>query len=77
MADTLGVTPSQVSRWEHGAVAISALADRLLRMVAAARATLPAPDLATIDATRSEPLELRLELTNRGWKPAERDAQAA
>lgn len=77
LAATLGVTPSQVSRWENGAVAISTLADRLLRMVAAARANLPAPELVHIDASRSAPLEMRTQLVGRGWRVVEGDAQAA
>ncbi len=77
LAKTLGVTPSQVSRWENGAVKISTLADRLLRMVASARIGVPAPDLVKIDSSHSLRLELRAELTSRGWKVVESDARAA
>lgn len=77
LAETLGVTPSQVSRWENGAVSISALADRLLRMVAAARANLSPPELKNIDASRSAPLAMKLVLGSRGWKVLRSDAQAA
>ena len=77
LAEILSVTPSQVSRWENGAVPISALADRLFRMVVAARATLPPPDLTRIDGSRAEPLSMRVELGRRGWRVVERDARAA
>jgi len=77
LAETLGVTPSQVSRWENGGVAISTLADRLLRMVAASRTGLPAPTLANIDASQSEPLEMLVKHTSRGWKAVQSDARAA
>jgi len=81
LAGILGVTPSQVSRWENEAAPISALADRLLRMVVATRLELPTPDLTTIDGTRSEPLAMRVRLGSQGgvegWKVIESDAQAA
>jgi len=77
LAETLGVAPSQVSRWENDAVPISALADRLVRMVVAAQAKLPAPALAKIDASRSEPLAMHAELTARGWRVRDGDAKAA
>ena len=77
LADTLGVTPSQVSRWENGAVPISGLADRLVRMVVATRMALELPDLTTISAGGSAPLALRVELGRRGWKVMERNAKAA
>ena len=77
LAEILSVTPSQVSRWENGAVPISALADRLFRMVIAANKGLPAPDLTRINGSRSEPLAMRLELARRGWRVVERDAKAA
>jgi putative zinc finger/helix-turn-helix YgiT family protein len=77
LADTLGVTPSQVSRWENGAVPISGLADRLFRMVVATRMTLELPDLTSIRAGGSAPLSLRVELGRRGWKTMERNAKAA
>lgn len=77
LAETLGVTPSQVSRWENGAVTISTLADRLLRMVAASRTGLPAPKLVNIDASQSEPLKMLIKRTSRGWKAVHSDAQAA
>lgn len=73
LAEILSVTPSQVSRWENGAVPISALADRLFRMVVAARATLPPPDLTRIDGSRAEPLSIRVELGRRGWRVVESD----
>lgn len=77
LAETLGVTPSQVSRWENGAVTISTLADRLLRMVAASRTAIPAPKLANIDASQSEPLEMHIKRTSRGWKADQSNAEAA
>lgn len=77
LAETLSVTPSQVSRWENGAVSISALADRLFRMVVAARASLPPPDLTRIDGSRAQPLSMKVELGRRGWRVVESDAKAA
>jgi len=77
LAETLGVTPSQVSRWENDAVTISTLADRLLRMVVASRLSLPAPKLVNIDGSKSKPLKMLVKLTGRGWKTVESDAQAA
>ncbi len=68
LAATLGVTPSQVSRWEHGATPTSALADRLLRMLAANFHEVPAPDLKRIDGHRSEPLVMRVALKRSGWR---------
>ncbi len=62
LAGTLGVTRSQLSRWEHGAAPTSALADRLLRMVAASFHQVPALDLRRIDGRRAEPLVMRVTL---------------
>lgn len=76
LAETLGVTASQVSRWENEAATISALADRLLRMVVAARMGLTPPDLKNIDASISTPLRMELVLGSSGWK-VRSDAQAA
>jgi putative zinc finger/helix-turn-helix YgiT family protein len=77
LAEILGVTPSQLSRWENGAVPISALADRLLRMVVAAREGLAPPDLKSIDPRRSAPLAMRIVLGRRGWKVREGLSKAA
>lgn len=77
LAEVLGVTPSQISRWENGAVPISGLADRLFRMVVAAHVGVLHPDLTVIDAHRSEPLSARFELGRRGWKMVEGTAKAA
>lgn len=77
LAEVLGVTPSQISRWENGAVPISGLADRLFRMVVAAHVGVVYPDLTVIDAHRSEPLSTRFELGRRGWRRIEGAAKAA
>jgi len=74
LADTLGVTPSQLSRWENAAAPTSALADRLLRMLAASFHQVPAPDLRVIDGTHAEPIVMRLELKRSGWRIAESTA---
>ncbi len=71
LAETIGVTPTQVSRWENGVAPISALADRLLRMLVASFHQVPAPVLRGIDMKRSDPVRLRLELGRKGWKLAE------
>ena len=70
LAGVLGVAAVQVSRWENGAQPISTLADRLLRLVVVTREGLVAPDLRTIDAKRSEPLSLRIELGRKNWRVA-------
>lgn len=67
LAKQLGITASQLSRWETGAAPISALADRLLRMVAASFHRLDAPAL-NIDGKRAEPLALRIEFVGKRWK---------
>lgn len=77
LARTLGVTASQVSRWETGSAPISALADRLLRMLVASFHGVAAPNLAIIDSGHSEPVRARLVLGRRAWKVAESDAKAA
>lgn len=77
LAEVLGITPAQVSRWETGAMPISALADRLLRMLVASKRGLPAPDLAKIDSKRVEPVSMRLELGRRGWKVVASSAKVA
>jgi len=56
---------------------ISALADRLLRMLVASKRGLPAPDLAKIDSKRVEPVSMRLELGRRGWKVVASSAKVA
>lgn len=71
LAEILGVGAVQVSRWGNGAQPISALADRLLRMVIATRCEYPAPDLRAIDAKRAEPLALSVELGRKGWRIVE------
>lgn len=76
LAEILGVGAVQVSRWENGAQPISALADRLLRMVVATRSDYPAPDLRSIDNRRAEPLAIRVELGRRGWRIVEPKAKA-
>lgn len=75
LAATLGMSAVQISHWETGAQPISALADRLLRLVVATREGLPSPDLAAIDhrqhrgsAGAAVPLALRLRLGRGGWR---------
>jgi len=77
LAATLGVTASQLSRWENGAAPTSALADRLLRMIAASFHQVPAPDLRVIDGKRSEPLAMRFELKRGGWRVVESNVIAS
>ena len=77
LARTLGVTASQVSRWETGSAPISALADRLLRMLVANFHGVAAPNLASIDSSHAEPVRARVVLGRRSWKVAEIDAKAA
>ena len=55
---------------------ISALADRLLRMLVASRRELEAPDLRTIDPKRSQPVALRIALGRKGWRIVD-EAEAA
>lgn len=77
LARKLGVSVGQISRWETGAKPISALADRLLRALAAAQYELPLPvDLfGNLDDSRVGPLALRLKL-GRTWKVVERGVGA-
>ncbi len=75
LAATLGVTPSELSRWEHGAAPTSALADRLLRMVAASFHQGPAPELRRIDGSRAEPLVLRVALQRGRWRVVASNAE--
>ncbi len=70
-AEILGVGAVRVSRRDTGARPISALADRLLRMVVTTRSEYPAPDLRAIDTKRAEPLALRIELGRKGWRIVE------
>jgi len=76
LAEQLGVTATQVSRWENGAAPISPLADRLLRAIVAADRALPLPNLRRIDPRRAEPVSLRVGLGDDGWHvvPPERAA---
>jgi len=73
-AETLGVSPEQLSRWENagkkgtGKVQISATADRLVRAFVAAKKGLALPELRAIDASQSAPLQLRLTLGRQGWR---------
>ena len=76
LAEVLGVTGAQVSRWETGRMPISALADRLLRMLVAAKHELPAPELRGIEARHSEPVSMRIELGKKGWRVVDK-AKAA
>ncbi len=81
LAETLGVTATQLSRWENGAakgartVQISPTADRLLRVLVANARGIDAPALRGIDGSHSEPLRLRLELGKR-WRVVETAGKA-
>jgi putative zinc finger/helix-turn-helix YgiT family protein len=84
MAQHLGVTPEAVSRWENGKDTIGALADRLVRMVAAAQLGVEAPvDVLTELTDDAAPLALRVRFGHDGWHvvgaadPAEAWASAA
>jgi len=77
LAEVLGITPAQVSRWETGGMPISALADRLLRMLVASKRSLAPPDLAKINSKRGEPVSMRLELGRRGWKVVASNVEVA
>lgn len=68
LAETLGVTPAQVSRWETGRMPISALADRLLRVIASSVWELEMPVLKGIDGSHGEPVRLRVERGPKGWR---------
>jgi len=69
LAELLGVNPEHVSRWETGRAPISALGDRLLRMLVAMHLGLPRPDLAAITSAAS-PMKLQFVL-GRKWKRVE------
>lgn len=81
LAETLGVTAAQLSRWENGAakgartVQISPTADRLLRVLVASARGIDAPPLRGIDGSHSEPLRLRLELGKK-WRVVAAAAEA-
>jgi len=77
LAETLGVTPAQVSRWETGKMPISALADRLLRVIASSAWELTMPILKGIDGSHGEPVRMRVRLGPRGWRILDADAKAA
>jgi len=67
LAEVLGVTPAQVSRWENGAAPVSNLADRLVRAVVADKRGVPLPNLRRIDPRRAGPVSLRIALDDDGW----------
>lgn len=78
LAMTLGVTATQVSRWENG-MAMGATAERLLRLVVAERE--PAASRLSIEDLRrlmvrdsARPRPLRLELKARGGNWSSRPA---
>ena len=73
LAEQLGVNPENVSRWETGKAPISALGDRLLRMLVAMHLGLPKPDLTAISESGA-PMALRFELGRR-WKRTNPSAQ--
>lgn len=77
LAETLGVTATQVSRWESGMMPISALADRLLRVIVASKRGLEMPDLRAINPKQSEPVAMRIELGRRGWRVVDKAKAAA
>ncbi len=73
LAAVLGVAPETVSRWEHAKMGISPLADRAIRLVAThgKAPTLRIEDLAAVDGTRNEPLELTLQWDGSSWHVVE------
>jgi putative zinc finger/helix-turn-helix YgiT family protein len=84
MARHIGVTPEAVSRWENAKDTIGTIADRLVRMVAAAQLGAHAPvEVLTELTDDAAPLELRVRFGHDGWRiagasdPAEAWANAA
>ncbi len=69
-AEHIGVAPETVSRWENGATAMGAAADRALRLMVVTQA--PVQDysldlLKTIDEKQSAPFRLGVRADETGW----------
>lgn len=67
VAEQVGVTATQFSRWEHDTSPISAWGDRLLRMLIAAKLKIEPPDLRGI-ADEPVPVVGLIALGADGWK---------
>ena len=68
-AKHMGVTPESVSRWENDREQMSAVADRLLRLMVATKAPVteyPLDSLAELEE-ESTPVRLRVERAKGGW----------
>jgi transcriptional regulator with XRE-family HTH domain len=73
-ASRMGVTPSQVSRWEHDKDPIGAVADRLLRALVVIES--PVTDysreiLATVDSDVAPQSEMRVRRVSNRWRADE------
>jgi hypothetical protein len=65
----MGVTPESVSRWENDREQMSAVADRLLRVMVATKAPVSdySLDLLAELGDESSPVRLRVEVEKGGW----------
>jgi putative zinc finger/helix-turn-helix YgiT family protein len=65
----MGVTPESVSRWENDREQMSAVADRLLRLMVATKAPVSdySLDLLAELGDESSPVRLRVEVEKGGW----------
>jgi transcriptional regulator with XRE-family HTH domain len=65
----MGVTPESVSRWENDREQMSAVADRLLRLMVATKAPVSnySLDLLAELEDESSPVRLRAEVEKGGW----------
>jgi transcriptional regulator with XRE-family HTH domain len=69
-AKRMGVTPESVSRWENDREQMSAVADRLLRLMVATKAPVtayPLDSLADLE-DESAPVRLRVESAKGAWR---------
>jgi transcriptional regulator with XRE-family HTH domain len=66
----MGVTPESVSRWENDREQMSAVGDRLLRLMVATKAPVSAYPLDTLAELTDDavPLRLRVEAARGGWR---------
>src|SRR5688572_4662111 len=71
LAETMGVTVEQVSRWENGKRDIGAPADRLLRLLVATREPCDdysADELREVGDKSSAPRKLSVRQSRTGWR---------